>query len=640
MQKSLNLAVGSMHTFAHDVAHNEKLILELIHEAKENEAQLLLLPELSLSGYGVEDLFLSDAYVNGLLSHLESIMKAMPDGILVVVGLPILIDSKRYNAVALLKKDKIIGIVCKQHLAHIGIHYEPRWFSPWPKAKRTEMTIAQQKVPVGDLLFDIDEVKIGFEICEDAWVPNRVGIAHHRLGVDVILNPSASHFAVGKQTRRRQLVVEAAKQFECLYVYSNLLGCETGRAIYDGVNIACYRNKLLLETIPFSFREMTLSLLQQTIDIKPASKELKKEYIRSDFSWHKNQQVPSHKQNMTMPSTNEAVCMAIARGLWDWQQKTKTTGYVVSLSGGADSALCASLVALSHWMAYRTLGETSYLNALRDCGINLPTIDKNESLLPQIMPSVLKTVYQGSKHSSDTTQKAAKALAAELHASHIDWSIDGLVDDYLSLAEKALGHALTWASHDIALQNIQARVRSPGVWLLANVENKLLIATSNLSEAVVGYCTMDGDTSGVLAPIGGVSKTRVLALNRFLMKEGLTLNGHRFTLPALSHIVKQTPTAELRPSEQTDEGDLMPYEVLDAIRELAQVDFLPADEILQKLKTKTFEKQYDTDALKRWRDKYFQLYYRNQWKRERLAPSFHIEIDSACPKTYRRFPII
>jgi NAD+ synthase (glutamine-hydrolysing) len=640
MTKNITIATASLHTFAHDVTHNVGLIKRLIDEASKKNVALLLLPELCLSGYGVEDLFFSDEYVTDLLSKLSDISAILPKDMLVVCGLPVLLDGQRYNGAALLQQNNILGIVLKQHLALSGIHYEPRWFRPWPAGKKTTLDVCGEKVPVGDLFFDIDGIKCGFEICEDAWVKDRPAVSHHQKGVDIILNPSASHFAIGKQVVRQKLVVDASKQFDCLYLYSNLMGCETGRAIYDGANMIANRGKLLMQGRSFSFQETQMDVCTVTVTPHKSAVD-SSQYDIAPFSWPDHKKEPTTHLNESLLSDNHDACMALARGLWDWQQKTKTTGYVVSLSGGADSGLCASLVYLSHWLAYETLGKEAYLFALKACGLDIALLQDKKDCLASVMPYVLTTVYQGSVNSSKQTTEAAFQLAKGLGASHEKWSIDEMVNDYVMRAEKKYQRKLNFETDDIALQNIQARARAPGVWLLANIENKLLLATSNLSEAVVGYCTMDGDTAGVLSPIGGVSKTRVLALNRFLMQEGIHFQGKHFCIPALSHIVKQTPTAELRPGEsQTDEKDLMPYEVLDAIRVFAQVDFLSEETILSRLKERSFSKDYGVAQLTTWRDRYFSLYYRNQWKRERLAPSFHIEVDSACPKTYRRFPII
>src|SRR5690606_29206003 len=176
----------------------------------------------------------------------------------------------------------------------------------------------------------------------------------------------------------------------------------------------------------------------------------------------------------------------------------------------------------------------------------------------------------------------------------------------------------TWQADDIALQNIQARSRAPGAWLLANTTGALLLTTSNRSEAAVGYATMDGDTAGGLAPIGGIDKAYIIDWLRWMERTGPVGVG---PLAALSVINSQTPTAELRPpsEHQTDEADLMPYRVLDTIERAAIRDKLMPLEVLFSLRESFPE--FTEQKLGAWIAKFFTLFCRNQWKRERYAPS-------------------
>ena len=127
-----------------------------------------------------------------------------------------------------------MGFAAKQNLAGDGVYYEPRWFAPWPEGEVRSVTIEGADYPVGDLVFECNDVRIGFEICEDGWAASRPGAGHARLGVDLVLNPSASHFAFGKQEVRKRLVLEASRAFGATYLYTNLLGNESGRLIFDG----------------------------------------------------------------------------------------------------------------------------------------------------------------------------------------------------------------------------------------------------------------------------------------------------------------------------------------------------------------------------------------------------------------------
>jgi len=200
-----------------------------------------------------------------------------------------------------------------------------------------------------------------------------------------------------------------------------------------------------------------------------------------------------------------------------------------------------------------------------------------------------------------------------------------------------VGRPLTWERDDVTLQNIQARVRSPGIWMVANLQGALLLSTSNRSEAAVGYATMDGDTSGGLSPIAGIDKAWLRDWLRWMEHHG---PAERHPLPVLSLVNAQAPTAELRPagSHQTDEADLMPYPLLDAIERAAVRDkFMPLDILRQMLPRFP---QYSLVQLTTWVERFFQLWCRNQWKRERYAPGFHLDDENLDPKTWCRFPIL
>ena len=215
--------------------------------------------------------------------------------------------------------------------------------------------------------------------------------------------------------------------------------------------------------------------------------------------------------------------------------------------------------------------------------------------------------------------------------------IGRLVEGYVSCAEQVLGRQLSWQTDDIALQNIQARVRGPSVWLLANVKNALLLSTSNRSEAAVGYATMDGDTCGGLSPIAGIDKAFLLDWLRWLETIG-PMGLH--PIPALAAVNQMQPTAELRPpaSGQTDEDDLMPYRVLDAIERAGIRDKQPPVEVFRTIRPHF--PQYTVAQLQVWVERFFRLWCRNQWKRERYAPSFHLDDENLDPKTWCRFPIL
>ncbi len=294
---------------------------------------------------------------------------------------------------------------------------------------------------------------------------------------------------------------------------------------------------------------------------------------------------------------------------------------MLSLSGGADSSLCGVLVAEMVGRASKELGWEKFCKSL-----GIPTL-KNEK---EAVTHLLTCAYQGTKNSSETTLRAAKELAESIGAKFHCWTIDDEVNSYEKKIETVLGRALSWETDDIAKQNIQARTRSPIIWLLANVKHSILLTTSNRSEGDVGYATMDGDTSGSLAPIAGVDKPFIIQWLKWAEKE-LGYSG-------LSHVNSLQPTAELRPAEraQTDEKDLMPYPILVEIEKLGIRDRKNPVEVYKEMSG-----HYpDHASLKNYIKKFFRLWSANQWKRERLAPSFHFDDLNVDPRSWCRFPIL
>ena len=250
---------------------------------------------------------------------------------------------------------------------------------------------------------------------------------------------------------------------------------------------------------------------------------------------------------------------------------------------------------------------------------------------------LLTCVYQGTANSSETTRSAAREVAAAIGARFLELEVGELVDGYVARVEGALGRELDWRRDDLALQNIQARVRAPSAWLIANVRGALLLATSDRSEAAVGYATMDGDTAGGLSPIAGVDKPFLRRWLRWLETQGPVGIG---PLPALAAVTRQQPTPELRPADagQTAEGDLMPYDLLDAIEGLAIGDKRTPLEVYRLLRPRWPD--VPPEQLAAWLERFFRLFARNQWKRERYAPSFHVDDLNLDPKTWFRFPIL
>ncbi len=629
-----------------DWSGNLANISAAIDAARDEGVQVLCLPEMAITGYGCEDAFHSTGMQRTAVELLGEVV-AQSDGLIVSVGLPLMHRSAPFNVACLAIDGRIAGFVAKRYLAAEGLHYEPRWFKPWPRGVRDTIRIGHRELPIGDLFFDCGGVKIGIEICEDAWVAKRPGGDMALEGVDLILNPSASHFAFGKFEIRKRLVIEGSRAFGVSYVSTNLLGNEAGRAIYEGGALIASAGKLLAVGPRFSFAPMRLTTAVVDIDAtrmararagsyQPELSGVGENRVARDFAFPELEpvwprpEVPAWEQSGTLKE--EEFSRAVALALFDYMRKSRSRGFVVSLSGGADSSATACLVALMARIACDELGPPRFGEILG----YVPGIHEATSH-SQRVACLLSCVYQASKNSSRQTRQSATELAGALGARIACLEIDDLVQSYVAKAESVLGRKLTWEQDDLALQNIQARVRGPSVWLLANVKGALLLATSNRSEAAVGYATMDGDTCGGVSPIAGIDKAFLRRWLRWLEAQGPEGVG---PIPALGCVNRLTPTAELRPlaATQTDEADLMPYEILDGIERAAIRDKQTPLEVFRLMRTQF--PQYPPASLHLWVERFFRLWCRNQWKRERYAPSFHLDDENLDPKTWCRFPIL
>jgi len=625
-----------------------------IDHARFEGVTVLCLPELAITGYGCEDAFFMDGLQDVAFAQLEA-LAPVTKGMVVAVGLPLYHEKALYNAAALLADGKIVGFVAKQFLAGDGIHYEPRWFKAWPKGEvdvleRTAEDGTIRRFPIGDLVFEVGDVRFGFEICEDAWVANRPGTDLALRGVDVMLNPSASHFAFDKFAVRQRFVIEGSRAFGVAYLYANLLGNEAGRVIYDGGGLIASGGELLARGKRLSFHDVELSTAVVDIDGNRREQarrgshrprhDAEGQVVESPFVW------PVRKPEAVQPRERswedraslreEEFSRAVALGLWDYLRKSHAQGYVVSLSGGADSAACAILVALAVQLAFSELGAGGVRQHLPWCKRLGDVLDAKGGATAAVA-ALLACAYQPTENSGRVTRAAAETIAKAVGAEYHVIDVDAQVKSYIALLEKAIGRPLTWEHDDIALQNIQARVRAPSIWMLANLRGAVLITTSNRSEAAVGYATMDGDTAGGLAPLGGIDKSWLRTWLRWMETKGLL---GLEPVPALGVINSQQPTAELRPASegQTDEADLMPYDILEAIEDSAIRDKHTPIEVLQELLPR-FPK-YEPPQIATWIERFFRLWCQNQWKRERIAPSFHLDDRNVDPRSWCRFPIL
>lgn len=644
--KLIRVAAGVVNQTPLDWDGNRDRILAVLEQCRRDKATICCLPELCIPGYGCEDAFHGTGVREMAWRMLQEILPATK-GMVVSVGLPVRYRNALFNAACLISDGHILGFVAKRYLAADGLHYEPRWFKAWPEGKVAEVRVDGRRYPIGDLYFDVGGVTIGFEICEDAWVATRPGSSLARKGVDIILNPSASHFAFGKIDIRKRFVLEGSRAFGVTYIYTNLLGNEAGRAIYDGGGLIASGGKLVAIGQRFSLADWMVT--SATIDVdatrqqqastgsfRPIFDEVPSQLVSAAFEFP---QIDPAEESAEVARWEEGehrkeeeFTRAEALALLDYLRKSHSEGFVISLSGGADSSACSCLVYLMSKLAAAELGIEGVLRKLWYAR-NLSGVETPEELTHRL----LTCAYQSTRNSSPQTRGAARTIADAVGAEYYELNVDELVQKYVEMVSRALGRPLRWETDDLALQNIQARVRAPGIWMFANLKNALLLATSNRSEAAVGYATMDGDTAGGLSPIAGIDKAFLREWLRWMETTGPLGIG---PIPALKIVNELEPAAELRPpgAHQTDEADLMPYLLLDAIERAAIRDRRAPLEVFKLMRAKF--RQYDEAQLEEWVRRFFVKWAHNQWKRERYAPSFHLDDENLDPKTWCRFPVL
>ncbi len=649
---TLNQTVG-------DWSGNSQRIIDAIERCRSVQAKLVLFPEMCISGYSLGDRLLMQGTLRRSWAMLEEIASQVTDQV-VVVGLPLQHRDTLYNVAAVIAHGKICGLVPKENLATGDVEYESRWYASW-LSSQVELfrSPSGDEIPIGGLIFEASGIgKFAVEVCEDGWKGIRPGSRYALCGAKIILNPSASWFTIGKHRVRRRMVEQISREDICAYAYTSLHGCDSTRLIYDGSSFIASRGRILSEGDRFVFgQDITVSTADVDIQSlqrarlgkgswRQQSEQLNQGVygdipptilIEGEFkSPNASPVVSPYWQSSSVPPIDPSLTHLIKKGLLEsidhldyafielelalsmaireYLKKCGIKKIALALSGGRDSTMCAVLV--------RRMVDYSYPNE---------TTEKRSSILSEL----LVTAYMGTENSGSKTRLAARSLAEEIGATHYDGDIQDALDTHLAVFKKMTGIEMSWdePSHDIPLQNVQARLRGSLIWMVANVHNALLITTSNKSEVAVGYTTMDGDTSGGLAPIADVPKSLVI--------EWLDWASKYHSYQSIAKVVQMPSTAELRPlnKEQTDEDDLMPFVILDQLMFYVVSMGLEPLETFQRM-WPSVESHYlgNIRQFAEHIDLFFKKLCFSQWKRERFAISFRVSSFDLDPKSGFRFP--
>ena len=603
-----------------DVDYNVQQIESLMAQAEGKGVEILVTPELCITGYSCQDLFreqlLLDKSEEGILQLLDFTRKL--DTIL-VVGAPVLVNSLLYNCAVVIQRGQILGIVPKTYLPNYGEFYEKRWFASAQDLNPTDIYFAGSPVHVSSepILFTTgDGVKFGVEICEDVWAPippsNNLALA----GADIILNLSASDELIGKHDYLRSLLAQQSARTIGGYVYASCgFGESTQDVVYGGHAMIFENGKLLVEGERFSFQpqirmcqidveKLRTERRQNTTFINaqrgahalniPAKAVAPKDFVLTrDIDAH-----PFIPKSGDMQTRCEEILSIQVAGLAKRLYHINAKTAVIGISGGLDSTL-ALLVTVK---AFDKLG----LERKGIVGVTMPGFG-----------------------TTDRTYNNAIKLMQTLGVTIREISIARAVTQHF----EDIGHDMKL--HDITYENSQARERTQILMDVANQVNGIVVGTGDLSELALGWATYNGDHMSMYGVNAGVPKTLIRYLVSYVAGEMAT--------ETLLDIVDTPISPELIPADeqgrikQKTEDLVGPYELHDFfIYYFLRYGFGPAK--IYIMAQKAFKDAYDDETIKKWLKTFCRRFFTQQFKRSCLPDGPKVGSVSLSPRGDWRMP--
>jgi NAD+ synthase (glutamine-hydrolysing) len=580
--RRLRIALAQVNPTVGDVSGNGRLLRERIAEARAAGAQLVVFPELAITGYPPEDLLLKPHFVAASEQELRSVAAEVED-VVALVGFAEQAASGLHNAAAALAGGEIRGIYRKMLLPNYGVFDERRYFDP------------------GDCpaLIELDRLRIGLTVCEDIWFPGPPASSEAVAGASLIVNISASPYHRGKPAEREEMIRGRARETRCAFALCNTVGGQD-ELVFDGHSVVVDASgETVARAAQFAEELLVCELelpergagAEAGTEARPGPVEAPV-IARLDYLPPSGSPPPPRLADPLDPEEAE-VYEALKLGLRDYVRKNGFQHVVLGLSGGIDSALVAMVAA-------DALG-----------------------------PERVRCVIMPSPHSSSETQGDARRIAENLGIEPIELPIEATMAAYHELLDPAFSRdgsdpgapgsaAVADPGVELAGENLQARIRGNLVMALSNRFGWLVLTTGNKSELSVGYATLYGDMAGGFAALKDVPKTLVYRLVRWRNEQT-----GRELVPA--SVIERAPSAELRPG-QLDEDSLPPYELLDRILE----DYVERDRGPHEIAEAA---EIEPDLV----DEVIRMVDRAEYKRRQAPPGIKIS-----PKAFgrdRRLPI-
>jgi NAD+ synthase (glutamine-hydrolysing) len=601
-----------------DVDYNVQEIERLIALAEGEHVELLCFPELTLTGYTCQDLFKEQLLLSkaeeGLLLLLEFTRQL---DVICVVGLPVQVGGLLLNCAVVIQSGTVLGVVPKEYLPNYNEFYEKRWFASAQDLNDTEIYLAGSPVMLSatpKVFQTVSGVKFGVEICEDVWAPIPPSNNLTMAGAEIILNCSASDELVGKHQYLRSLVAQQSARTMSGYVYaSSGFGESTQDVVYTG-NAMIFENGLVLaEGERFSFQPQ-MKTAQIDVERLRTDRQCNSTFINAQRHAHAQlincKAVGNHpfelerpinphpfipeKKNMAQ-DCEEVLNIQVA-GLAKRLLHTNSQSVVIGISGGLDSTL-ALLVCV------RTFDKLG-LDRKGIVGVTMPGFG-----------------------TSDRTHENAMALMQQLGISQMEISIAKAVTQHF----EDIGHNM--AVHDATYENSQARERTQILMDLANKLNGLVVGTGDLSELALGWATYNGDHMSMYGVNGGVPKTLIQYLVRYIAH----LPRFSAERDTLIDIVETPISPELTPADedgniqQKTEDLVGPYELHDFfLYHFLRYGFRPAKIFL--LAQHAFKGSYDDETIKKWLTTFCRRFFSQQFKRSCLPDGPKVGSISLSPR--------